>query len=696
MALSTLLSIVAVGLLAAGLSLGACLAVGARRGWRAGAVLGLIRVAMLACLAFFLWKVFIDYEQREDEEDDPGEERRVVLLQDRSASMGFSAAPGQTRHQLADDVWGQLQALAKKEDDPPEVRRYFYGRNLTTEEGVGRLLPDATQTGMAVSQVLARQRVDALLLVSDGAATDGEPPGYLLDWAGNRNIGLYAVCSAPPSSEQFDLMVTETRCKRNNPERLEATVASIGGDDAMRVQIEIDGKLVRELKVASREQYKLQEPVPASLAVGWHEYAVKVRPAPGEITELNNVQRGIFQVLPADRLLFLHDEPRLENLHLVRLLRTRFPERLAIASVHDREATTLDRQGYRLVILGDVHPAQLPGPVLEAIRSRQLLCLVLAGSQLKNWRQELVPSSPISSVRGRRNLLREKADEATVRVTDQERADFKYLELDGLTLNLFHEVVRSRGSWELLTIQTGKGAYPLLMADKGSQPSYVVFLAETTWKWALHPDPRTRGQYRALWGATFNWLLGEAGTPYDLALGFGPDPESQRHTLVELTATLPDALAELKRPTIEVLAPWRAKLPKPRLEGEALVQRFEDPADRPLVVWFQASGEHRGRQLESQRTPLLLEMNAREQLDTRTHPELLRRLVRERDANFAFHADSKRVVATLLKSLERAAEKNEVRLRNTPLELLLTGFVALLLGLEWFVERRLKDNLARP
>ena len=337
---------------------------------------------------------------------------------------------------------------------------------------------------------------------------------------------------------------------------------------------------------------------------------------------------------------------------------------------------------------GDVAPALLPGPLRDGLRSGAIAGLWLPGPQLGTWSRDVLPNLPFDKVTGRLNLAADSRPDGTVQRPAGTPRVWQEVGVDALRLGLLTKVAPAPGARELLGLATDVGALPLLLADDPERPRAAVLLAEATWKWALHPDPRVRGQYRTFWTTLLSWLLAETEMRYELNLDFAPDPGDPNRTLVRVTPWSAEALPRLQRARVQFGAlgqrPEDAALVP---VGEALEYRFVQPPARPAVIWFQATAELAGRPLTSARRPLLLEVESAEWLAVNPQPERLRRLART-PAQFAEFPEHERVLGALLAGLARHPVHPEVRLRRPVLELLLAGIVCLLIGIEWLLERR--------
>ncbi len=690
--LGLFIGVLAVGAVVLGLNAAAWVYMARRRGTGGAFCILWLRLLMMGALAWLVWKAFWDYEKIEEATEDKPNKRHLIVLQDLSDSMRFKAGDI-SRATLADRVWQQVQKQAANHPAKPKLSRFYFAGNVVGEKDRQRLRTDSTQTAMALARMLSRFRLDGLLLVSDGAATDGEPPRYLLDWARNRNLAIYAAGAGVEARESFDLVVLETHCERHNPEAVQAVVGCNGEyAGALRVIFEVDGKHAGEKQIGPAAVTSLNFKLP-ELAEGWHEYAVRIEKVSGEITELNNLQLGIFQVSPPSRILFVYNAPKLENRHITRFLRGLYEEQMQVLSVRDPELKKFRAQDYLMVIIGDVSPERLPPSLFRALEKKRLVMLVLAGRHLKEWTAARVPGFPVERYVASRNLFLAKQPEGTVRVHPLNRHPvFRHLRLDKLRLNLFDVVTLTESAKVVFAIESGKQSSPLLAADRLDEPRQLVLLSDTTWKWGLHPDPRVRNDYRTFWRVLMNWVIGGPGQEYELAIDFEPNPRREGRTLVKITHPHAETLRGLKNLRLRSRQANMSRTVSPSWRENAWVYDWEDPKTRPAVVWFKASAKSAARELQSIERPRLFKVESQELLDTRAHPERLKALVQKPDIRYAPAGQSQALIKRLLDEFEEPQHHVTVRRRNWHDELTFCVIIVLLLSVEWLVERALKEK----
>jgi hypothetical protein len=694
--------LVAAGLVLAALT-GVTLAqVWRRRGARAAAGLLALRVAVLALVAGLIWQIFWNYEEVAEAPQATKRLPRVVVLQDASDSMTFQAG-GRPRAAQADATWETFARLAAARPAKPEVTRLLFAGGVAAPAEATTLRRDSTQLAAALRRVLTTFRLDALLIISDGASTDGQPPAAMLDWARNRRVPLYAVAAGGATTDNFDLVAAACQVESLNPELVTGTFACHGPATApVETTFEVDGQVRDRRQAAPAGQRRELFKIPADLAQGWHECAVAVTPVTGEITDRNNRQLGIFQVAPPQKVLFVHDAPKLENRLLVQLLRQYFPDQLEVATATDPRLASVRLPDYLLVILADVSPGRLPKELQAAAPGRRPLTLVLTGTYFKEWLGSAWPGFPVKEVLASVNLAALSRAEGTIQVPGSNRQpNFRHFRLDALRLNLFDAVELKPGARAVLTVASGDASYPLLVADDLDQPTCLVLTSDVTWKWGLNPDPRVRSDYHAFWRVLLNWATGGPDPQHELQITFEPRPDARDLSRIKVSYPNPgtaqglsDVKLQVRRGQEQASVPVRdfTAAAAGGTGSGAWVCEWGNPYPRPVVVWFRATAQSGGRELNSADTPLLLPADSAELLDTRPQPERLQALVAHRETQFAPAGAAEPVLRKLLDDLQPPARERAVRRRDWHRELLFAAIIVLLLGAEWALERTLKER----
>ncbi|OGV70164.1 MAG: hypothetical protein A3K19_27175 [Lentisphaerae bacterium RIFOXYB12_FULL_65_16] len=671
----------------------ACRRIGRCHGWRVSGGIFALRLVLMVLVGALFLQVFHGGRQRPGGPDpNPGETRHVAVLQDSSLSMSFLATNGRSRAQMAADVWAQVQAAAQaREALAPQLTRTLFAENLVPDSDLQRLRPGATLLANAFAQTLMRSRADAILVLSDGAGTDGPVPGYVLKWAANRRVPVYAVCCDLPGAPRFDLAVRQVTCERSNPYKLTALVTrtGAGAPRRMTVTLTVDNVRTGETQADAGSEQSVSFPL-SGFKDGWHEFAVEIQPVDGELTPLNNLRRGVF-LNTADRLLFLHDVPRAENICLVRFLRREFGNRLTCVQVRDETVSGLSPAGFRLLVAGDVAPNSVPRAVMTAVQRRQLPCLVLPGANFQQWDATLFGHLPIRKHTGPAKFVGTDAAPAPAALTLRaEAAMFKDLDQAQLPLHLLYRVEPSPDSQTVVSVVSPHERLPLLLADSLQRPSCLVLTTDTTWKWARHPAPALRGRYEQFWRTVFAWVGGGAAAQADLTVQFQADPRAPDVTTVHIQPPAGVGAESLADVTLTLTDGPDLTTVSPTPVTDGFEYRFNAPAARPRVVWFQAAARQDGVAVQSERQPLLFELDSPELARTESDAAFLRTLTGGEDSHFAPDPDAGPVVARMFDALSASDVPENRRQQREPwVEILLTALILVTVAGEWFIEQGL-------
>jgi len=706
----------------------------------------LLRGALLLLIAWLLWLACRSRKEKiVGKPVEVKEENVVLFLQDLSQSMAFMTAGGRSRGELAEEAWKDFRNLASLGPQPSKAlrsrstersesgaiskiavitRRMFFARNLVEERDSANIRPDATNMVRALTACLGREEVRAVVVVSDGASTDGAVPGHIVDWARNRDVQVYAVCAADPAGRIADAAVQRTDCPVTNPLRIDAhlTCGKRLSGQMGTLELVIDGQVRQTRRVGLRERASYQLKVP-DLARGWHAYAVRVKVDHSEITTLNNVAYGVFRVAPAQMVLYLVGRPRPDHRQAVRVLRGLWPERLRViyarpsgpaGSAGGRRpgetpsATEMNVRNVRLAILADVAPRDVPAPLRRAIDRGEVVSMILAGDNLGQWAGRGSGHVPLEGVGEVVQLAPGDTDRrgsgAVIATAAAEACGLARLKLDGMSLDYVHQADLRSPSEVLLWVKGPERTLPLLVVDRKVAPRCAVLLTDVAWKWALHPEPKVRAAYGDLWHGLTRWILVEDVATAPLDLSFAPDPKDADATLVRVALgsqsgaggagrNLPGSAArasvsDLRDVRLVIEDKGGKSTVRPRLKDGAYVFPYTC-RKRPRVVWFQAFADLRGAELPSERKPLALPVSSMELLDTRPHPGRMMRYVPGKD-HFAYWRDR---AGVLKRALEiRASRPVEYRKspeeRKTGAEKALALVCFLVVACEWLIERR--------
>ncbi|MHC5056463.1 MAG: vWA domain-containing protein [Planctomycetota bacterium] len=686
-------------------------------GWRIAVARGpvsavavvVLRILVLGLVACLLGLVGSPREERIEGRPLAEEEERIVIfLQDRSLSMDFMTAEGRSRGELAEETWRDFAALASSSPGEAacEVERMLFAANLVDEDASAEIEPEATYLAPALSTCLGREKVRAVVVVSDGASTDGPVPGHVLDWARNRGVPVHAICAADPAGAISDVAVRRADCPLTNPLWIDVRVACEGptaGDASLELSVDGEVRSTRTLRLQEMVDCQLEVP---DLDKGWHSYACTVKVDRPEITTLNNVAHGVFRIAPAEEILYIMGPPRPDNPQTIRVLRGLWPERFNVTNVRDPNGFVRDSTGavvarlgdinvrnVRLAILADVAPRDVPPRLLAAMDAGEVVTVVLAGDELGPWAERRSGHFPIARVGPVREIEGVESGSGEVLASSAAaKCGLGKLRLDGVRLGHVQEAEPRASCEVLLRVRDGTRDRPLLVLDRAPSPRGIALLTDVAWKWALSPEPAVRAAYGDMWTGLTKWVLIEDEKEAPLDLAFGQDPKDVDATLVRVSPTGGRTLESLRdvRLVVELEgeADGKKESVRPRRGDGAYVFSYECP-ERPRVAWFQATALCEGAEVRSERRPLALPVFQMEFLDTRPHHGRIESVASGKD-RFAFWRDRGPVLERALEvRVEKPFEYFRVpEERNARRELTLAVVCFLLVACEWFIERR--------
>ena len=651
------------------------------------------RLAALALAAALLFLIFFPADAPSDESSDK-ERQRVVVLHDRSASMA-SRDGDRSRAALADEVWGDLTAAAGRSGRDVDVLRLLFGANVVGEDRADRLDSAATCMGKALPAALARVGTGAVLVLSDGAFTDGPVSPHLLQAALNRGTRVFAVCPVSSEEDTADAAVVQVLSAPVNPPRVSAVLSLVGaGEHDATATLSVDGEDLRgapvRLRSSGPETLSLALP---ELDVGWHEFAVTVSALPRERALGNNLRRGVFEVVSRDHVLFVHGRPGREPSQLYRLLASRFGERLRLLSVFDPGGGGVSERDCVLVILADVSPEQLPEEVLRIVRDGRKPCLFVAGTSLGDWQSELPSFLSRTSSPDPEDTEPLSQPFLVAAASDSGPTGFSTIADSALPVWLRTEFGPGDQGVSVLVARAADASFPVLVADSAETPLRVASLCPTTWKWALGPERPIQEGYSVFWGTVLDWLTQSVSGEWRLELSFVEMTDNGGGASVRVRPRAGAVDVELSEPvslSIEQGGEARSVRMAAAPEDGAYAFRFVggEPGE---VVWFQARAQTRDGWVRSQRRPLLLEMAAAERAEGRPRLDLLAALVAEPEEDMCRFPERHGLIERLLAEQTESPATGRPERRKLP-ESFIAVAIALLLGFEWFVERRARGG----
>jgi hypothetical protein len=660
-----------------------------RRG--AAAILAALRGAALVAIALLIREVLLGWEEKTLETPPEGRPAEVIVLQDGSASMDVTGVPGRSRRDLADSVWTEVR---ERSGGPgaAAVRRYLFGGNVVEDGTAASPGSDASRLRHALTEVLSRKDLRSLLVVSDGATTDGLAPAYFLDWARNRDIRVSAICPSEPTLPFLDLAVGEAAVDAEvNPASVRARITKMGAVKGPAVAtVSVDGKEVGRIERAAEESLDVSFRLPPS-EKGWHEYAVRVEPVEGEATDRNNSARGVFRTERWSAVL-VQGTPGMEVVQIGRFLVKELGEKILsipAGRLAEKESALRDAS---LVILADVPLEKIPETLRKSLAEGDSPVLILGGDSLGGWAGLGLPGFPIARAGAVKFLGRDDGSAPLMAASPEtERLDaFRENRIEG-PVELVREATVAAKAEVVLGARSGGGVVPVLVADSLSEPHFVVLLAEATWKWALLPRPDARKAYRSLWTALIEWLRKKGGDEQLLVLRARPGSEGEAEVEGWVAPAGRRDGARLEGLRILVDGEARGIEPMPGGEGgrHPFRLRFEARPDGG-AVWLQALAELDGKEAASERVPVVLAGISAEFRDVRPAPETLERQTTGEKGTFSWYPDRAGVIDGLFRPEAARSERWKVRKRERGREILLAGAAVLFLALEWWLERRLR------
>jgi hypothetical protein len=662
-----------------------------RRALPAATVYGL-RLAALGLFFLLLWWALYRDQPLARPEEPGGDPVRVAVLLDRSASMASLTAPGTTRQAVAERLLTRLQAAADAAPDAVKLEVLHFAANLVPAEQADTLLPQATNLNQAFAATLARLPAERLLVISDGNGTDGPVPTYLRQWAANRRLEVATFCPVDPARPLPDLAVLAADAAALNPTTVTVSLAQVGTLAApATASLLIDGRQVERQPLPASGAEALAFRLPAQ-APGWHAYEVRLAAGEPEVTLRNNRYLGVFRTALRHGVLFVYGAPRVENLHLTRLLRQTYAERFSTMSVRDPALAQVTPAAYQLVVLADVALVSLPATLRQALAAGSVPYLVLTGAQTGDVTQAGLPHLPVMAWQPELKLRELHQAEGIVRVgLGNDVPLFLSPRFDQLTLNLLARPRLAPRAVEVLAVDAAGQRYPLLLADQLAAPTAVVMLADTTWKWALSPVAEQRYQYRLFWNTLFAWLVDDEATRHQLVLETAPAADGQPATELTVAPRQLELLPALRQVAIAIAAAEATETVAPTRGAEGFTYRLPHPAELPALLWLHATAQYQDDAWQSARRPLVVTAPQAEFVPVAAQPARLALLASNPELAFT-QPGAEALVQRLLRPREGHLPPAQARERRTREELLIAAAIVLLLAGEWWLERRLKER----
>lgn len=667
------------------------------RGLHWFAVMTLARLLALTWLAAVAWKAFWGRDVRAHrslEEELPA----IIVLEDRSGSMEVRGSDGRTRADLASRARARLEAIANEQ---PAGRRstiehLVFAENVVPAGETDRLLTSGSRIHHALASVLARHAPRAVLLLSDGASTDGPAAPWVLDQARNRDIRIHAICTAEPAYLFCDRILTRVEGESEHPTRIRAVARSQGQSrDPLDLVLRVDGRPAGRVRRPAAAEQEVALRLPPTTG-GWHAYSVEIEPRLDEATRENNTAWGVYRGDEEREILLVTSRPRLETALLARRWKERYGARLRVSSVRELAGDPTTAGSPAVVVLADVDPASLPDVLRDPWLSGWTPLLLLGGDYTRAWREAAGPAFPLRGVDDAEllgdpeALVRRSPSPAVARALRGGDVE--------LPIDLVISARTAPGSTTLYRAETNAGSRPLLVADSLAEPRWLVVLTDTTWKWALCPWSDVRSGYEVIWSTCLDWLVRHApdGSPLRLEIEPRDDEDAEVRGRVRSAARPGDAAIESCRVTITRDgkpddSPVEVTV-EPGATGATFRLTLDPRTSEPGVLWLEARATVDGHPVVSERVPVVWQPSRRETLDVRPREDLLARCTTGEAGSLAWHDRSDETIRALLDDAPAPPSVHRTESRDPSAELLLALLGFACLAAEWWVERRMRSE----
>lgn len=240
---------------------------------------------------------------------------RLLILQDVSASMDLAGASGPAR---ASETSAKLTSAPTQ-----QALSRFRTTIIPFADGLDAGQRQQTDLAQALRQGGTRFRPEAVVILSDGAETDGEARAAATDaHRAGVTVSAVGVGSTTPPMDIGPLTVAAVRTvKENQPFALSITVLSSSYSGPQSLEISRDGQVIARPQITlsnQMAQFRYQAP---GLPAGYHLLTVRALPRPGEATLTNN-ERTILIEARRDqtRFVILAGGPSPEYANLKRVL----------------------------------------------------------------------------------------------------------------------------------------------------------------------------------------------------------------------------------------------------------------------------------------------------------------------------------------------------------------------------------------
>jgi len=506
---------------------------------------------------------------------------KLLVLADTSASMLTADCGGQSRLALARAKWlspGQIEALSETYD----VQLRGFDASVSPLDpsalagplealAVGRVTRIGDSVRTALGELADGGGGSALLVISDGRDSTGEPLGPVAQLARARGVPVHTLCLGG-ATRQSDIVVVALPAQQymlaGETSHIIARIHQAGFDKAT-VTLRLKGPGVDEsqpVEFKGKSSVTVRLPVKQDRA-GLREYVVSIDPLEGEAETGNNVQSVFMEVTDQRmRVLLLEGEPYWDTkfiaqslrkdgrIELVQITQVSSQRREGIATRTDKAdrrlpATLQEMARYNVVILGrgmdqllDEKTAALlvkfvseQGGHVVFARGRAYDPDTVAGRQMG---RQLAVLEPVVWGRGvRRNLslwvtplgrthpcfaLGQLGDDAAQAIA--ELPGFTVMPVVSREKTTSTVLARAASAGQARGAATVDGP-PALVSMVYGRGRVLAVLGEGLWRWSFLPPALSQydGVYHVFWSNIVRWLtIGSDFLPgQDVAMKLG-------------------------------------------------------------------------------------------------------------------------------------------------------------------------------
>jgi len=637
-----------------------------------------LRIVAISLTIYFLWKIFWGYE-REESDDTDKKAKTLLVLSDMSKSMELPGDKHSTRHEITREIEKKIQ---KRFDETPGVtyNQIYFAENMVDDSGLKQLRNEKTAIHRAVQKAQDRLKSDAILVLSDGIQNSGVNR-HTLSTKKTFSTPTYAICTADQTG--FDIVVSHIECEKENPVLVRSKVILNGMDKGgVTVQLSVDKKVVRTIssEIEAEKTFSFRLP---KLEDGWHEYTISASGDSGEeLTTVNNALSGVFKVSSESRnkILFIVDTPRRENITVARFLRRKYPEDIIMCNATPEALSQVNTSKVRMVVIGDVSMKKIPTAIINEFTSaNNFTTLLLAGKNSASWAK--FDSSIFSGVK-RKTFAVKNGNQPRISIKELP-ADIKQWPFKKAKSALYYHPELTKDAVTLYQLKSSTKHVPLVMADSLEKPRFAVVLSDATWKWMVNPSLSTRKDYTKFWDMLTNTLLKEEKSSKPLRLTVDGTGENNNVKLkVTSQSPLTDCIVQAKSEAGE----RKYSISNQTKEKDISISQQD------TVVWFQAIADIDRKSVESDRVPYITHSDKSEFNNTIADASIFNQYLTEKGLELSQVSNADELIDHIINELLQGRNDREIRHRSPLREFLIVLIILFLIFVEWFIERQLMQE----